>query len=109
MDLNHTLQPNGILVTLEFAFSVDSGHQNRPVNVPFDVLKRSPGGGGHLVEFVENCLMNEGVHLSTCSSLTRGLSEGSRYDDETKPEMTDGSSAEDSDLDSEYGLGALLR
>lgn len=46
--------------------------------------------GGHLVRFVERHLGREAV-------------------EEGKPHMTDGESAEDSDLESDYSLGALLR
>ena len=77
---------NQTVVTLEFAYALDEPHRSMPVSLPLEVINLA---GGHLGSWIENRL---------------------DVDTDTKPELTDGESAEDSDLDSdEWGLGALLR
>lgn len=82
---------NEILVVLEFGYSLDDPPKNTSVTLPWVVLG---GAGGHLVRFIKDNLTDE--EEERCVSMA--------------PEMTDGSSAEDSDLDSDsYDLNDLLR
>ena len=76
-----------MFITLSFGFSMDEPPKNDSVTIPWENLRSN---GGHLAHFIA-------LHL------TDGNGE------QTKPEMTDGESAEESDLESDYGLGALLR
>ena len=90
--LSHSSRPNPTasshtLVILSFAYSLDDPPINNNVTMPWEKLRRA---GGHLVRFIERHLHEEA-------------------EDDLKPDMTDGESAEDSDLESDYGLGALLR
>lgn len=78
---------NTILVTLQFGFSTEDPPRNDNITIPFLKLKE---GGGELVRWLEG-LMPPG-------ELPSG-----------QPEMTDGSSADESDLESEYDLNNLLR
>ncbi|KAK4683516.1 hypothetical protein P7C73_g6733, partial [Tremellales sp. Uapishka_1] len=78
---------SSVLITLEFAYSLDDPPRNVPVTLPLDLLRRL-GQDIHLVAFIE-----------------RQLDEGERLE----PDLTDGESAADSDLESDYGLSALLR
>jgi hypothetical protein len=68
------------------------------VTLPLEVLKR---GGGHLVEVVERVL----------GGRSKTEQRGSVESDKSNPDLTDGEStgSEESELDSEYGLEALLR
>ncbi len=75
------------LITLSFAYALDDPPTNIPVTIPWDALRHV---GGHLVRFVEQHLGGNSV-------------------EEGKPGLTDGERAEESDLDSDHSLGALLR
>ena len=76
-----------VLVTLSFAYSLDDPPSNNSVSLPWEALRM---GGGHLLDFVQGIL-------------------GEHEEESQRPEMTDGESAEESDFESEYGPGALLR
>ncbi|ORY33099.1 hypothetical protein BCR39DRAFT_521237 [Naematelia encephala] len=73
-----------VLVVLDFGYSLNDEPRTNSVTLPLEALRHA---GGYLCSFVESYLEEE----------------------HKEPEMTDGSSAEGSDLDSEYGLGALLK
>jgi hypothetical protein len=68
------------------------------VTLPLEVLER---GGGHLLDVVEKALGGR-------SKIDK---RGSVESDKSNPDLTDGEStgSEESELDSEYGLEALLR
>jgi hypothetical protein len=84
------------LITLTFGYTLDDPTKNTDVILPLERLQRA---GGELLRFVESHLEGGGDRGSGVSSVEK-----------IQPEMTDGSSAEESDLDSdEYGLSALLR
>lgn len=90
------------IVTLEFAYSTDDQCKNDPVKLTLEMLKR---GGGHLVGVIEE-------ELSKRDKAGRGKSEqrDSLESERSGPGMTDdGETSEESELDSEYGLEALLR
>ena len=96
--VSHNIRPalgteSSTIVTLEFAFSTDENCKNDSVKLTWDVLKR---GGGHLGELVEKLLGTKSQR-------------GSLESEKSNPDLTDGSSSEDSGLGSEYGLEALLR
>ena len=74
------------LITLEFGYSLDDSPRTSRAVIPWPVLIHA---GGHVVRFIQEHLEEEG--------------------EEDRPDMTDGSSAEESDLESEYGLDALLK
>lgn len=98
--ISHATRPalgyeSSTIVTLEFAFSTDERCKNDSVKLTWEVLKR---GGGHLAEVVERLL---GVNPQR--------QRGSLESEKSNPDLTDGSSSEDSELGSEYGLEALLR
>ncbi|EIW66045.1 hypothetical protein TREMEDRAFT_65889 [Tremella mesenterica DSM 1558] len=78
---------NQILIMMDFSYSLDSPPKNESVVIPLDILRR---GGGYLVEWIDGMLNDQ---------------------EEEKPGMTDGSSAEDTELESEEEneLDALLR
>ena len=78
-----------VLVTLAFGYSLDDPPSNTTVTLSWEHLRYS---GGYVVRFIEH-------HLNQ------------RAEEEAKPEMTDGESADetDSDLASDSGLDALLR
>lgn len=89
-------------MTLEFAYSTDDQCKNDPVKLTLEMLKR---GGGHLVGVIEE-------ELSKRDKAGRGKSEqrDSLESERSGPGMTDdGETSEESELDSEYGLEALLR
>jgi hypothetical protein len=78
------------LITLEFGYSLDDTPKNTSVCLPWAMLAKA---GGHLVQFVKVNLSDE---EDQCEC---GV-----------PDMTDGSSAEDSDRESgTYDLNGLLR
>lgn len=96
--VSHNIRPalgteSSTIVTLEFAFSTDENCKNDSVKLTWDVLKR---GGGHLGELVEKLLGTKSQR-------------GSLESEKSNPDLTDGSSSEESELGSEYGLEALLR
>jgi hypothetical protein len=98
--ISHTTHPapgldSSTIITLDFAFSTDERCKNDSVKLTWEVLKR---GGGHLAEVVEKLLGGKAQNQ-------RGSLESEKSD----PDLTDGSSSEDSELASEYGLEALLR
>ncbi|WRT69140.1 uncharacterized protein IL334_006124 [Kwoniella shivajii] len=83
------------LVILEFAYSLDGNPNNEKIILPLDVLKQA--GSNNLSEWIEDYLSKETNSMKKASTIG------------TIPEMTDGESAEDSDLESDNGLNALLR
>jgi len=90
--LSHSSRPSPtasshVLINLSFGYSLDDPPSNNTITIPWERICRA---GGHLARFVER-------HL------------GDEAEEEGKPDMTDGESADDSDLDSDYGLGELLR
>jgi len=77
-----------VVIVLEFGYSLDDPPKNSSVVIPWALLRQA---GGHLVNFVRD-------HLGETSSRS------------SAPEMTDGSSADESDLESDtYDLNDLLR
>ncbi|WWC63952.1 uncharacterized protein I303_106558 [Kwoniella dejecticola CBS 10117] len=88
--------PNLILLNLEFAYSLDEKPNNEKVIIPLQILqKQAPN---QLVAWIERYLSRSQISdKKVVSTVT------------TIPEMTDGESAEESDLESDNGLNALLR
>jgi hypothetical protein len=104
--ISHTSRPaptsdSSTIIQLDFAYSTDERSKNDSVTLTLEVLKR---GGGHLLDMVEKA-------LGTRPQKGRAKVEqrGSLESDKSNPDLTDGESSEDSELDSEYGLEALLR
>lgn len=90
---------------LEFAYSTDEQRKNDPVRLTLEMLKR---GGGHLVQVIEE-------ELSKREQVGRsGVQRDSLESERSGPSMTDGETSEESELgsselDSGYGLEALLK
>lgn len=95
----HTCRPatgplSSVLVTLRFGYSLDAEPNTHEVTVTYDTLRPA---GGRLVAFLDSALRPSSLDSTTSSTNTSG--EG--------PEMTDGSSAEDSDF--EFDADARLQ
>lgn len=108
--LSHETRPaptveSSTVITLEFAYSTDEQRKNDPVRLTLEMLKR---GGGHLVKVIEE-------ELSKRDQVGRsGVQRDSLESERSGPSMTDGETSEESDLssselDSGYGLEALLK
>lgn len=108
--VGHQIRPStesSTLVTLRFAFSLDTDPNTHTVTLTLDTLRPA---GGRLLQFVEDALRPYSV--SSASLLGSGESVNSVYSNaayegngEHGPDMTDGSSAEsaeDADSDFEY-------
>lgn len=93
-----------VVITLEFAYSTDDQCRNDPVRLTLEMLKR---GGGHLYNVVQEEVAkhDQGDKVGHKTEQRDSLeSQGSR------PDLTDGeTTSEESELDSEYGLEALLK
>ncbi|WVQ81472.1 hypothetical protein IAT38_003596 [Cryptococcus sp. DSM 104549] len=87
------------LVTMEFAYSLSEPRRNESVTLPLEALKL---GGGRLLEWVEGCVRAQ----EEVEAREKEREKGER---KVMPEMTDGESAEESDIESGYDLDALLR
>ncbi|WWC73022.1 uncharacterized protein I206_106987 [Kwoniella pini CBS 10737] len=88
--------PNLILLNLEFAYSLDEKPNNAKVIIPLQVLQNQ--GSNNLVDWIDRYLNRNSTNSKKVFSTVT-----------TIPEMTDGESAEESDLESDNGLTALLR
>lgn len=108
--VGHQIRPStesSTLVTLRFAFSLDTDPNTHTVTLTLDTLRPA---GGRLVQFVEDALRP--YSASSASLIGSGESVNSVYsttayegNPEHGPDMTDGSSAEsaeDGDSDFEY-------
>lgn len=120
------VQDDSFLVTLSFAYSLAEKPDTSQVILPLSALRSY---GGRLLAFIDAEITSyrrtqarvpvEGSQRTlrhTSGKRTSTASSGSDYSDdrqtlmeEQKPEMTDGESAEDSEMDDEYGLTSLLR
>jgi hypothetical protein len=104
------------LITIHFAYSLEDKPDTSCVTLPLSALLST---GGQLIRFVEDQLARlnseaptvQERRMSAASDYTdrNALAEGMEGHEELRPEMTDGESAEESDVDSEYGLTTLLR
>ncbi|WWD06834.1 hypothetical protein V865_004930 [Kwoniella europaea PYCC6329] len=90
-------QSDLVLLNLEFAYSLDDKPNNEKVILPIEVVRQY--GSNRLVDWLDRYLnrSENGNDKKVISTVT------------TIPEMTDGESAEESDLESDNGLTALLR
>ena len=94
-----------ILVSIQFGFTSEDPPRNDNVVIPFLKLRQ---GGGKLVNWLEGLMPAEEIDsLDVPLSGQAAPKVGGNVPGQ--PEMTDGSSAEESDLDSEYDLNNLLR
>lgn len=108
--LSHETRPaptaeSSTVVILEFAYSTDEQRRNDPVRMTLEMLKR---GGGHLVRVIEEELGRRGQVGRS------GIQRDSLESERSGPGMTDGETSEESELgsselDSGYGLEALLK
>ena len=97
--ISHTTRPatgaaSIVLVTLRFGFSLDAEPNTHSVTVTLDTLRPA---GGRLVDFIDAAMRPESLAVSrvsreSCGGVSIGCTEGGL-------EMTDGSSAEDSDFE----------
>ncbi|OCF79134.1 hypothetical protein I204_01080 [Kwoniella mangroviensis CBS 8886] len=90
-------QSDLVLLNLEFAYSLDDKPNNEKVILPIEVVRQY--GSNRLVDWLDRYLTRSGNgnNKKVISTVT------------TIPEMTDGESEEESDLESDNGLTALLR
>ncbi|WVW79445.1 hypothetical protein I302_101414 [Kwoniella bestiolae CBS 10118] len=89
-------QDDLVLLNFEFAYSLDDKPINEKVILPIEVIRQQ--GQSKLLDWIERYLSRvSGNSKKVISTVT------------TIPEMTDGESAEESDLESDNGLTALLR
>lgn len=97
-----------ILVKLESGFSLDERSNTSTITLPYEILQR---GGGLLGRFVQGHLeemKDRADQAADEEDRIRIVSDVPSFG--SKPGMTDGDSASESDLDSEeYGSSALLR
>jgi hypothetical protein len=94
-----------VIIRLEFGFSLDERSNTSSIILPLDVLQRA---GGHLNRFVQGHLRTRGVRAAEEQRGMRIVSDAPSFED--GPDLTEGVSETESDVDSEeYVSSALLR
>ncbi|TYJ54849.1 hypothetical protein B9479_004440 [Cryptococcus floricola] len=101
-------QESVTLVNIEFAYSLSDPAKNENVTLPLEVLRN---GGGFLGEWVQGCLIVQEEEERKAREKEREQREEKevlmKERERKMPAMTDGESAEESDLDSDYELNLL--
>ncbi|WVO15515.1 hypothetical protein L204_103174 [Cryptococcus depauperatus] len=96
-------QEDMTIVNLEFAYSLSDQPKNECVSLPLATLKK---GGGKLVEWIEQCIKAQEEEEG---GFPYAEAKEEMREEKKLPDMTDGESSEDSELEEDYDLSALLR